>query len=96
LRSAYPALQFAGADEIERLIRETPVSALFSAAPHGVAAALIDRLLGAAEAGGVQTHCVDISADFRYRAPRITKRCTSMRTARPRAFASSPARCRNI
>jgi N-acetyl-gamma-glutamyl-phosphate reductase common form len=67
LRSAYPALQFSGADEIERLIRETPVSALFSAAPHGVAAALIDRLLGAAEAGGVQTHCVDISADFRYR-----------------------------
>jgi len=67
LRSAYPALQFSGADQIERLIRETPVSALFSAAPHGVAAALIDRLLGAAEAGGVQTHCVDISADFRYR-----------------------------
>jgi N-acetyl-gamma-glutamyl-phosphate reductase len=67
LRSAYPALLFSGADEIERLIRETPVSALFSAAPHGVAAALIDRLLGAAEAGGVQAHCVDISADFRYR-----------------------------
>jgi N-acetyl-gamma-glutamyl-phosphate reductase len=66
LASAYPALQFAGAVEIERLIRETPVSALFSAAPHGVAAALIDRLLGAAEAAGVQTHCVDISADFRY------------------------------
>jgi len=67
LRSAYPALKFSGADEIERLIRETPVSALFSAAPHGVAAALIDRLLSAAEAGGVRTHCVDISADFRYR-----------------------------
>ncbi len=67
LSSAYPALKFSGADEIERLIRETPVSALFSAAPHGVAAALIDRLLGAAEAGGVHTHCVDISADFRYR-----------------------------
>jgi N-acetyl-gamma-glutamyl-phosphate reductase len=67
LKSAYPALQFSGADEIERLIRETPLSALFSAAPHGVAAALIDRLLGAAEAGGVRTHCVDISADFRYR-----------------------------
>jgi N-acetyl-gamma-glutamyl-phosphate reductase common form len=67
LRSAYPTLQFSGADQIERLIRETPDSALFSAAPHGVAAALIDRLLGAAEAGGVQTHCVDISADFRYR-----------------------------
>jgi N-acetyl-gamma-glutamyl-phosphate reductase len=67
LRSAYPALTFSGVDEIERLMRETPVSALFCAAPHGAAAALIDRLLGAAEAGGVRTHCVDISADFRYR-----------------------------
>jgi len=66
LASAYPALQFAGIDQLEQLMRETAVSALFSAAPHGVAAALIDRLLGAAEAGGVQTHCVDISADFRY------------------------------
>jgi N-acetyl-gamma-glutamyl-phosphate reductase len=66
LRSAYPTLKFAGADDIERLIREMPVSALFSAAPHGVAAALIDRLLRAAEAGGVRTRCVDISADFRY------------------------------
>jgi N-acetyl-gamma-glutamyl-phosphate reductase len=66
LQSAYPALQFAGIDELERLIRETPVGALFCAAPHGVAAALIDRLLGAAQAAGVQLHCVDISADFRY------------------------------
>jgi N-acetyl-gamma-glutamyl-phosphate reductase len=66
LRSAYPRLKFAGVDEIERLVRETPQSALFSAAPHGVAAALIDRLLGAAESNGVRTRCVDISADFRY------------------------------
>ncbi|HEY3849397.1 MAG TPA: N-acetyl-gamma-glutamyl-phosphate reductase [Steroidobacteraceae bacterium] len=66
LKSAYPTLKFSGVDEIERLIREAPVSALFSAAPHGVAAALIDRLLRAAEDGGVRTHCVDISADFRY------------------------------
>lgn len=66
LKSAYPTLKFSGVDEIERLIREAPVSALFSAAPHGVAAALIDRLLRAAEDGGVSTHCVDMSADFRY------------------------------
>jgi N-acetyl-gamma-glutamyl-phosphate reductase len=67
LRSAYPALTFSGADEVERVIREAPVSALFCAAPHGAAAALVDRMLGAAESAGVRTHCVDISADFRYR-----------------------------
>src|SRR5271155_119047 len=66
LRSAYPELKFASLSEIESLLKRTPNSALFSAAPHGVAAGIIDRLLGAAEAGGVRTHCVDISADFRY------------------------------
>ena len=66
LRSAYPDLTFAGLDEIETLICGTPRCALFSAAPHGVAAALIDRLLSAAEAAGSRVHCVDISADFRY------------------------------
>jgi N-acetyl-gamma-glutamyl-phosphate reductase common form len=66
LRSAYPTLAFADLGELESLIRRTPNSALFSAAPHGVAAGLIDRLLAAAEAGGTHVRCVDISADFRY------------------------------
>jgi N-acetyl-gamma-glutamyl-phosphate reductase common form len=66
LRNAYPDLKFAALDEIETLVRRTPRSALFSAAPHGAAAALIDRLLSAAEAAGTRVHCVDISADFRY------------------------------
>jgi N-acetyl-gamma-glutamyl-phosphate reductase common form len=66
LRSAYPDLKFADLDEIENLVRRTPRSALFSAAPHGAAATLIDRLLTAAEAAGTRVHCVDISADFRY------------------------------
>jgi N-acetyl-gamma-glutamyl-phosphate reductase len=66
LRSSYPNLKFASLLEIEASIRDTQDSALFCAAPHGVAAALIDRLLSAAEGGGVRTHCVDISADFRY------------------------------
>jgi N-acetyl-gamma-glutamyl-phosphate reductase common form len=69
LRSAYPELKFAGLDAVEALIRSAPRSALFSAAPHGVAAALIDRLLKAAEESGTRTHCVDISADFRYSSP---------------------------
>ncbi len=66
LESAYPELQFAGADDVERLLREFPASALFSAAPHGVSAALVDRLLRAAEDAGAKIRCVDISADFRY------------------------------
>jgi N-acetyl-gamma-glutamyl-phosphate reductase common form len=66
LRSAYPDLKFAALDEIETVVRRTPRSALFSAAPHGAAAVLIDRLLSAAEAAGTRVHCVDISADFRY------------------------------
>jgi N-acetyl-gamma-glutamyl-phosphate reductase common form len=67
LASAYPDERFASIDEIERAIARRPRVALLSAAPHGVAAALIDRLLGAAGAAGTRMHCVDISADFRYR-----------------------------
>jgi N-acetyl-gamma-glutamyl-phosphate reductase common form len=66
LRSAYPDLKFADLLEIEQLMRRTPVSALFSAAPHGVSAAIVDRLLSAAAAAGSRVHCVDISADFRF------------------------------
>jgi N-acetyl-gamma-glutamyl-phosphate reductase len=66
LRSAYPDLKFSSADEILALIRRTPVSALFSAAPHGVSAAMVDRLLSAAAEAGTRVHCVDISADYRY------------------------------
>jgi N-acetyl-gamma-glutamyl-phosphate reductase len=66
LRSAYPNLKFDDLEAIETFMRSTPRAALFSAAPHGVAAAIIDRLLRAAEAAGTRVHCVDISADFRY------------------------------
>jgi N-acetyl-gamma-glutamyl-phosphate reductase len=66
LRSACPELKFSGVEDLEALLRQAPRAALFSAAPHGAAAPLIDRLLCAAEAAGTQPHCVDISADFRY------------------------------
>jgi N-acetyl-gamma-glutamyl-phosphate reductase common form len=66
LRSAYPELKFAGPDEVQAVICRSPVSALFSAAPHGISAAIVDRLLAAAAAAGARVHCVDISADFRY------------------------------
>src|ERR1700723_2820089 len=52
LRSAYPQLKFADLESIETLMRAAPRCALFSAAPHGVAAAIIDRLLTAAESAG--------------------------------------------
>jgi N-acetyl-gamma-glutamyl-phosphate reductase len=66
LRSAYPDLKFSSAAQIESVIRNAPASALFSAAPHGVSAAIVDRLLQAATAAGRRVSCVDISADFRY------------------------------
>jgi N-acetyl-gamma-glutamyl-phosphate reductase common form len=66
LQSAYPELKFSDLGQIEALMRSMPRCALFSAAPHGVAAAIIDRLLSAGESAGTRVHCVDISADFRY------------------------------
>ncbi|MGH8217252.1 MAG: N-acetyl-gamma-glutamyl-phosphate reductase, partial [Steroidobacteraceae bacterium] len=67
LACAYPETRFKSQSEIEALIAEVPHSALLSAAPHGVAAPLIDRLLSAAERAGTHPRVVDISADFRYR-----------------------------
>ena len=40
--------------------------ALFSAAPHGASAAVIDAAIGACEDRNVEVHVVDSSADFRY------------------------------
>jgi N-acetyl-gamma-glutamyl-phosphate reductase len=66
LGSAYPTLKFADLEQIVAIVRRSPSCALFSAAPHGVSAALVDRLLREAKSAGVRVHCVDISADFRY------------------------------
>jgi N-acetyl-gamma-glutamyl-phosphate reductase common form len=66
LRNAYPDLKFSAAEDIEAVIRRNPLTALFSAAPHGVSAGIVDRLLRAAAEAGTRVHCVDISADFRY------------------------------
>lgn len=59
-------LRFLAEADIAAMLASLPESALFSAAPHGVSAALIDRLLGAAEAAGTRPRVVDISADYRY------------------------------
>jgi N-acetyl-gamma-glutamyl-phosphate reductase len=66
LRSAYPQERFRSEAEVQKLLCEAPRAALFSAAPHGAAAGLIDRLLTAAERAGTEPHVVDTSADFRY------------------------------
>ena len=66
LASAYPDTRFKSQADVEKLIAEIPQAALFSAAPHGVSAALIDSLLGVAAKAGTKPRVVDISADFRY------------------------------
>ena len=66
LKSSYPELTFSSHEEIAAAISRTPSSALFSAAPHGVSAGLIDGLLKRAESAQTRVRAVDISADFRY------------------------------
>jgi N-acetyl-gamma-glutamyl-phosphate reductase common form len=66
LVSSYPEVRFSSQADITELLTQAPRTALFSAAPHGVSATLIDTLLRAAESAGRQVRVVDISADFRY------------------------------
>jgi N-acetyl-gamma-glutamyl-phosphate reductase common form len=66
LAPAYPTERFKSPLEIEQIVAAQPQVAIFSAAPHGTAAGLIDRLLRAAESAGGAPHVVDISADFRF------------------------------
>ena len=66
LQPVLPHLRFADHDEVLEYVAANPATAVFSAAPHGVSAALIDRLLMAGEQSGTQPRVVDISADFRY------------------------------
>jgi N-acetyl-gamma-glutamyl-phosphate reductase len=67
LQPVLPHLRFAGHDEVVEYVTANPATAVFSAAPHGVSAGLIDTLLTAAEQAGTRPRVVDISADFRYR-----------------------------
>jgi N-acetyl-gamma-glutamyl-phosphate reductase len=67
LQPVLPHLRFAGHDEVVEYVTANAVTAVFSAAPHGVSATMIDRLLEAAGRAGTQPRVVDISADFRFR-----------------------------
>jgi N-acetyl-gamma-glutamyl-phosphate reductase common form len=66
LAPVYRDARFQSEAQVQQLLCETPGCAVFSAAPHGVSAALVDRLLSAAEQAGRAPRVVDISADFRY------------------------------
>ena len=66
LVSAFPDTLFKSQADVQKVLVETPQSAVFSAAPHGVSAALIDTLLKASSAAGRRPRVVDISADYRY------------------------------
>ncbi|MGH8265204.1 MAG: N-acetyl-gamma-glutamyl-phosphate reductase [Steroidobacteraceae bacterium] len=66
LAATYPQTTFASIGTASMILTETKRAALFSAAPHGAAAALIDRLLTSAAAAKCELRVVDISADFRY------------------------------
>jgi N-acetyl-gamma-glutamyl-phosphate reductase common form len=67
LAAVYPEELFKSQVAIGALLARAPVTAVFSAAPHGVSAGLIDALLTEADQAGTRPRVVDISADFRYR-----------------------------
>jgi N-acetyl-gamma-glutamyl-phosphate reductase len=68
LESCFPGVVFAGRDDLRALLAEHAGRriAVFSAAPHGAAAALLEDVLAAAERAGAAARIVDLSADFRF------------------------------
>ena len=58
LAPVYPELKFSDLETITKLATSLPQSAIVSAAPHGVAAKLIDDLLTAAEAKGAEPRVI--------------------------------------
>ena len=68
LAATYADTCFVSQAEVQALLGREPHCAVFSAAPHGVSAQLIDALLSAAASAGTRPRVVDISADFRFRA----------------------------
>jgi len=66
LAAVYPHTNYLSLDETEQLVASTQDLAVLAAAPHGVSAALIDRLLTVAAKAGTRLRLVDISADYRF------------------------------
>jgi N-acetyl-gamma-glutamyl-phosphate reductase common form len=66
LAPIYPTMSFSSLQAVTAMLGDLPQVAIISAAPHGVAAKLIDEVLAAAEAKGTRARVFDISADYRY------------------------------
>jgi len=79
---------------IEAQLRTLRAPAIFSAAPHGVSAGLIDQLLAVAEQAGSSRAWSTSRPIFATRAQQLTRPCTSTPPA-PRAWRSSPAPCQS-
>jgi N-acetyl-gamma-glutamyl-phosphate reductase common form len=67
LASAYADTPFSSLQALEQQLCLAPECAIFSAAPHGASAKLIDALLHKAASSGTRARVVDMSADFRHR-----------------------------
>lgn len=67
--TALDGVAFADASAIEALLESSARLAVFSALPHGEAAARLDSVLTRAEASGCEARVVDLSADFRHAHP---------------------------
>jgi N-acetyl-gamma-glutamyl-phosphate reductase len=66
LAGCFADLRFQPPASLAAELARHPRWAVFSAAPHGASAPLVDALLAGAERQGVEARVVDLSADFRY------------------------------
>jgi N-acetyl-gamma-glutamyl-phosphate reductase common form len=66
LAPAYPNETFVSLDAAIERLGTAPKWLVLSAAPHGASAGLVDKLLRAGAAAGVELVVVDASADFRF------------------------------
>ena len=66
LGPCYPEARFVSFDAAIEGLGSAPHWVVLSAAPHGASAAMVARLLDAADAAGVKLTVVDASADFRF------------------------------
>lgn len=71
LAGSYPGLRFSSRAELAGAIAAHPRWAVFSAAPHGASAPLVDEVLRQAEVAGARATVVDLSADFRFDDPAV-------------------------
>jgi len=84
LAHSYEQSRFQSKEQIIEGLGGQPRWALFCAAPHGAAAALVDELLTAADRAGSELRVVDISADYRFADPAAYEAVYAQPHAAPR------------